>query len=89
MDNFPRNFRDNLRASRSALFYAAVIVAALIIGLMAAYSAFDLGSILPKRRPSGTHPVSIVADRSQGPIAHVCSTTIGGSAGTPHCIAAR
>ena len=35
MDNFPRNFRDNLRASRSALFYAAVIVAALIIGLMA------------------------------------------------------
>jgi hypothetical protein len=50
MDNFPRNFRDNLRVSRSGLFLAAVVVAALIIGLMAVYSAFDLGSILPKRR---------------------------------------
>jgi len=51
MDNFPRNFRDNLRVSRGALFLAAVVVAALLVGLMAAYSAFDLGSILPKRRP--------------------------------------
>ena len=50
MDNFPRNFRDNLRVSRSALFLAAVVVVALMVGLMAAYSAFDLGSILPKRR---------------------------------------
>jgi hypothetical protein len=83
MDNFPRSFRDNLRVSRGALFFAAVIVAALIVGLMAAYSAFDLGSILPKRRPAGTHPLSIVADGSQGPIAHVCSTTVGGAAGTP------
>ena len=51
MDNFPRNFRENLRVSRGALFLAAVVVAALLVGLMAAYSAFDLGSILPKRRP--------------------------------------
>ena len=51
MDNFPRNFRENLRVSRGALLLAAVVVVALIIGLMAAYSAFDLGSILPKRRP--------------------------------------
>jgi len=51
MDNLPRNFRDNLRFSSGRLFVAAVVVAALIIGLMAAYSAFDLGSILPKRRP--------------------------------------
>ena len=51
MDNFPRNFRDNLRVSRGTLFVAAVIVAALILGLMAAYSAFDLGSVLPKRGP--------------------------------------
>jgi hypothetical protein len=51
MDNLPRNFRDNLRFSSRGLFLAAVVVAALIIGLMAAYSAFDLGSILPKRRP--------------------------------------
>ena len=51
MDNLPRNFRDNLRFSNRGLFLAAVVVAALIIGVMAAYSAFDLGSILPKRRP--------------------------------------
>jgi hypothetical protein len=51
MDNLPRNFRDNLRFSSRGLFLAAVVVAALIIGLMAAYSAFDLGSILPKLRP--------------------------------------
>jgi len=33
------------------LFLVAAIIAGLIIGLVAAYSFFDLGHVLPKRPP--------------------------------------
>jgi hypothetical protein len=51
MTRFPRNFADNLRTSRGTLLAGAIVVAVLMIALMAAYSAFDLGSLLPNRRP--------------------------------------
>jgi len=51
MDKFPRNYRDNLRVSRGSLIVAALVIAALIIALVAAYSVFNLGAALPKRRP--------------------------------------
>ena len=50
MGNLRRNFADNLRVSRRGLFLAAGIVATFIIALMAAYCAFDLGALLPKRQ---------------------------------------
>jgi hypothetical protein len=51
MDRFPRNFADNLRTSRGTLLVAAIVVAVLVISLMAAYSVFDLGSLVANRRP--------------------------------------
>jgi hypothetical protein len=51
MARFPRNFADNLRTSRGTLLAAAIAVAILMIALLTAYSAFDLGSLLPNRRP--------------------------------------
>jgi hypothetical protein len=51
MEQFPRNFRTNLRFSNRTLIAAAVAIAALFAVLMAAYNAFDLGAVLPKRRP--------------------------------------
>jgi hypothetical protein len=51
MVRFPRNFRDNLRVSSRLLLIAAVVVALLFLALVVAYSAFDLGATLPRRRP--------------------------------------
>jgi hypothetical protein len=51
MEQFHRNFRDNLRVTPRTLLVAAVVVGALFVILMAAYTAFDLGAALPKRRP--------------------------------------
>jgi hypothetical protein len=51
MDRFTRNPRDNLQVSRGSLIVASLVIAALIIALVAAYSFFDLGAVLPKRRP--------------------------------------
>jgi hypothetical protein len=49
MERFRRNFRGNLRVSNRGLLVAAVIIAMLFLFLVVAYSAFDLGAILPKR----------------------------------------
>jgi hypothetical protein len=50
MDRFPRQFRDNLRVTSRTLFIAAVIVAALFLVLVLAYSTFDLGAFFARTR---------------------------------------
>ena len=50
MDRFTRNLRDNLRVSRGMLVVAAVVVALLFLVLVVAYTTFDLGAALPRRR---------------------------------------
>jgi hypothetical protein len=53
MAHFPRNFRDTLlrSANTRTLLIAALIVAALFVVLVIAYTAFDFGGVLPRRRP--------------------------------------
>ena len=51
MRKFTRNLHDNLRVSRSGLLKAALIIVVLILLLVVLYTAFDLGTVLPKRRP--------------------------------------
>lgn len=51
MEQFPRNFRDNLRVTIRSLLIAAVVVAGVIVVVVLAYAAFDLGTVLPNRRP--------------------------------------
>jgi hypothetical protein len=51
MDRFPRNLRDNLRVSSRTLLGAAVVIVLLFLVLIIAYTAFDLGAALPRRRP--------------------------------------
>jgi hypothetical protein len=50
MDRFPRNFRDNLRVSGRTMLIAGLIIAALFVALVLAYSALDLGAVLPRTR---------------------------------------
>jgi hypothetical protein len=38
-------------ATKRTLLVAAVLVAALFVALVVAYWAFDLGAVLPRRRP--------------------------------------
>jgi hypothetical protein len=51
MERFRRNFRDILAgtATPRTLLIAAVIIAVLFATLVVAYSAFDLGTVLPRR----------------------------------------
>jgi hypothetical protein len=51
MDRFTRNYWDHLRTSPQALIIASLVIVALFLILLAAYTALDLGPVLPKRRP--------------------------------------
>jgi hypothetical protein len=51
MADFPRNFRDNLRVNGRRIVIAAIGIAILFAVLVVTYSLFDLGTVLPKRRP--------------------------------------
>jgi hypothetical protein len=53
MVRFPRSFRDTLlrTATTRTLLVAAIVVAALFVVLVVAYTAFDFGAVLPRRHP--------------------------------------